>query len=99
MKILFFTDSHEDYLADSILHGLRSIYGSDCVDYPKCEVLYKNCPEYIKKEVRGNGFTLYSGLLDDIEIDRFNIAQKIKDGFFDLIKFKSFSGKVCTIKV
>ena len=75
----------EDYLADSTLHGLRLLYGKDCVDYPKCEILYKNCPELIRKQVRGNGFTLYSGLLDDIEIDRFNIEDKIVKGYFDLI--------------
>ncbi|MBA4055110.1 MAG: transporter [Marivirga sp.] len=85
MKILFFTSPTEDYLADSVLHGLRVLYGKDCVDYPKCEILYKDCPEYIINQVRGNGFTLYSGLLDDIPIDRFNIEDKIAKGYFDLI--------------
>ena len=87
MKILFFTSSIEDYLADALLHGLRMIYGRDLVDYPKCEILYKNCPEQIITQVRGHGFTLYSGLLDDIDIDRHNIEQKIKDNYFDLIIF------------
>jgi tRNA uridine 5-carboxymethylaminomethyl modification enzyme len=77
MKILFFTSSIEDYLADPTLHGLRLLYGKDCVDYPKCEILYKNCPEQTRKQIRGNGFTLYTGLLDDIDIDRFNIEDKI----------------------
>jgi len=85
MKILFFTSSIEDYLADPTLHGLRLMYGKDCVDYPKCEILYKNCPDLIRKQVRGNGFTLYTGLLDDIEIDRFNIESKVVAGYFDLI--------------
>lgn len=85
MKILFFTSSTEDYLGDSILHGLRTIYGEDCVDFPKCEALYKNCSSTTIGQVRGKGFTLYSGLLDDIEIDRFNIAAKITKGYFDLI--------------
>jgi hypothetical protein len=85
MKILFFTSSIEDYLADPALHGLRLQYGKDCIDYPKCEILYRNCPEQIRKQVRGNGFTLYTGLLDDIEIDRFNIEDKIVKGYFDLI--------------
>lgn len=85
MKILFFTSPVEDYLGDAVLHGLRERYGADCVDFPKCEIMYKNCPEHILKQVRGNGFTLYSGLLEDIEVDRFNIEQKIKDNYYDLI--------------
>lgn len=89
MKILFFTCPGEDYLADSMLHGLRKLYGKDCVDFPKCDILYKNCPPSIAKQVRGNGFTLYSGLLDDIEIDRYGIDQKIKENHFDLIIFSS----------
>jgi hypothetical protein len=89
MRVLFFTNSHEDYLADSVFHGFRTLFGSDCIDYPKCEQMYKNCPAYIKAQVRGNGFSLYSGLLDDIEVDRFNIPEKIKRGFFDLIVFSN----------
>lgn len=85
MRILYFTSPVEDYLGDAILHGLRNIYGADCVDFPKCDIMYRNCPEHILKQVRGNGFTLYSGLLEDINVDRFNIEQKIKDNYFDLI--------------
>lgn len=84
MKILFLTSSTQDYLADSILHGMRTCFGNNCIDYPKCEVLYKN---YNKKhnDIYGRGFTLYTGLLDDIEIDRINIDHKIKSNYFDLI--------------
>lgn len=85
MKILFFTSPVEDYLGDALLHGLRTLHGSDCVDFPKCEHLYKNCDARISGQVRGNGFTLYSGLLDDIFVDRFHIASKVKSGYFDLI--------------
>lgn len=85
MKILFFTSTAEDYLADGILHGLRTLFGENCVDFPKCEVLYKDCPLAIKRQVRGHGFTLYSGLLDDIPIDRFNIEYKIRNCAYDLI--------------
>jgi hypothetical protein len=85
MRILYFTSSVEDYLGDSILHGLRLLYGKDCIDYPKCEILYKNCPEHMREQVRGNGFTLYSGLLEDIHIDRFNIETKIHNQYYDLI--------------
>ena len=85
MKILFFTSSNEDYLGDSLLHGMRQLYGRDCVDYPKCEILYKDCPQHILNQVRGKGFTLYTGLLEDIVVDRFNIEDKIKSNYFNLI--------------
>lgn len=87
MKILFFTSPVEDYLGDSVLLGLRELYGKNCIDFPKCDILYKNCPENILKQVRGNGFTLYSGLLEDIEIDRFNIEHKIQNDYYNLIIF------------
>jgi hypothetical protein len=84
MKVLFFTSSSQDYLADSVLHGMRTILGNDCIDYPKCEVLYKNYKN-THNDIYGRGFTLYTGLLDDIEIDRINIDHKIKSNYFDLI--------------
>jgi len=87
MKVLFFTNPEEDYLADGVFHGLRTLLGDDCIDYPKCEIMYKNCPPGIKKQVRGNGFSLYSGLLDDIPVNRFKIEEKIGTGYFDLIVF------------
>lgn len=85
MKILYFTSPVEDYLADPVLHGLRLLYGKDCVDFPKCDILYKNCPQEIIKQVRGNGFTLYTGLLEDIDIDRFHIEYKVWRNHYDLI--------------
>ncbi|WP_176146074.1 glycosyltransferase family 1 protein [Parapedobacter luteus] len=87
MKILFFTSAVEDYLGDGILIGLRALFGDDCIDYPKCEILYQNCPDNVLSQVRGKGFTLYTGLLDDIPIDRFNIEYKLQNGYYDLIIF------------
>ena len=84
--ILFLTNPEEDYLSDSILHGLRKIYGSNVIDYPKCEPLYDNCNDRIFKNVRGNGFTLYK-TLPDIEIDRYHIFEKIKNNYFEYIFF------------
>lgn len=87
MKILYFTTPVEDYLGDAVLLGLRQLYGEDVIDYPKCDILYDNCPENIRQQVRGNGFTLYSGLLEDIEIDRFNIEYKLQNDYYDIIIF------------
>lgn len=85
MKILFFTSGREDYLSDSLLLGFRQMYGESCVDFPKAEILYDNCPDSAMKNVRGFGFTLYTGLLEDHHIDRSRIAERVKDGYFDLI--------------
>ena len=87
MKVLFFTSSEEDYLSDSLLIGLRQILGENCVDYPKREILYSNCSQKSLSLVRGYGFTLYTGLLEDIEIDRFSIRPKLVNKYFDLVIF------------
>jgi hypothetical protein len=87
LKILFLTESREDYLADSLLHGLISL-GHVVVDYPKKSQLYLHAPtlEDSTFSVRGGGFTLY-GLLGDRRVDRENIIQKLQHGFFDLVIF------------
>ena len=87
MKILFLTSFGEDYMADGLLLGLRELFGHDVVDYPKAEILYAACPDHIAEQVRGNGFTLYSGLLEDIEVDRFKILQKVQKNEYDLVVF------------
>jgi hypothetical protein len=85
---LYFTSPSTDYLADSILHGLRNLLGSDVVDYPKCEVLYKGCDLSASAHLHGKGFSLYTSL-DDIAIDRLDIFHKLKAGYFDLVVFSS----------
>jgi hypothetical protein len=85
MRILFITSPVEDYLGDGLFHGFRTLFGDECVDFPKAEILYKDCPTEMIQQVRGHGFTLYSGLLEDIPVDRFNIVDKVKRGFFQLV--------------
>lgn len=87
MKILFLTSNLEDYLSDGLLIGLRELYGTDCVDYPKQDILYDDCPSMILEQVRGHGFTLYSGSLPNVDVDRANIKMKLESGFFDLVIF------------
>jgi len=77
-RVLFVSPKVEDYLADSVFHGLRTLLGDDCVDYPKAEYMYDSFPR--KGELYGNGFTMY-GLLPDIEVDR------SLDRDFDLVVF------------
>lgn len=87
MRILFISTEGENYLADSILLGLRELYGVNCVDYPKAEHLYAGFKAHPDYPLYGNGFTLYSGLLPDIEVDRHRILAKVKKGFFDWVIF------------
>jgi len=85
-KVLFLTESREDYLADSLLHGLISL-GLEVVDYPRKQVLYVGhhvCSAAPQLSVRGHGFTLY-GLLQDRPVDRSYVIQRLEDGWFDVV--------------
>jgi hypothetical protein len=84
IRVLFLASSAEDYLADSLLHGLRTLLGSRVVDFPKADRLYRNYPDSERSQLRGHGFSLY-GLLDDIHVDRHNVYDKIQGGAYDLI--------------
>jgi hypothetical protein len=88
MRLLFLTVNREDYLSDSILHGLREILGASVVDYPKKDCLYTS--HHQKQPIYGNGFTLYK-TLDDIDIDRTRISDKICRDYFDYIFFSDIS--------
>ena len=85
-RVLFLTEAREDYLADSLLHGLISL-GLDVVDYPRKQVLYEGdqvCTVTPQLGVRGHGFTLY-GLLPDRRVDRTFVIQRLEAGWFDLV--------------
>lgn len=85
-RILFLTESREDYLADSLLHGLVSL-GHEVVDYPRKHVLYEGyetCYAAPQLGVRGHGFTLY-GLLDNRLVDRSFVVQRLEAGYFDWV--------------
>jgi len=86
LRILFLTESREDYLADSLLHGLISL-GHEVVDYPRKDILYRKASSSgveTFSAVRGHGFTLY-GLLDDRMVDRSFIIQRLEKLSFDLV--------------
>lgn len=84
MKVLFLASSVDDYLSDGLLHGLRSLLGSDVVDFPKAERLYRSCPPVTLEKMHGRGFTLY-GLLEDSPVDRHGAYWRILEGEFDLV--------------
>jgi hypothetical protein len=85
-QILFLTTPHEDYLADSLLHGLKTTHGADVVDFPKAEFLYDSYPQERRGDLYGHGFGLY-GLLPDLAVDRHRPLDRARNGGFDLIVF------------
>lgn len=87
MEILYLTTPDEDYLQDQILIGLRSLFGTSVIDFPKKEKLYNNC-SIPSKELYGNGFTIWK-TLDDISINRDDALNKLQSGHFDFIIFGS----------
>ncbi len=89
MRVLFVTHPKEDYLADSLFHGMRSLLGENCVDFPKCLPLYQTTPSDVLRQTYGRGFTLYTGLLHEIPIDRHQIDQRLASGDFDLVVFSN----------
>ncbi len=98
MKILFITHLNQntammnDTLHDSILHGLREIYGSNVIDYPGAWYMYKqevNKRNFDIKKLWGNGFTFYDMFSNYDQIDRTDIENKIEKNYFDIIIFGS----------
>jgi hypothetical protein len=90
-RILFLTSNHEDYLADGLFHGLRTILGADVVDFPKREFAYDSYPEERRGDLYGRGFSLYA-LLPDLPMDRNRLFHQAADGKFDLVVFADIWG-------
>lgn len=94
MKILYHTlsphnihsqlnyNERADYQSDEAFIGLRQLFGADCVDFPKCEHLYKGYEH--SSRLWGKGFS-YSQTLDNIDVDRDDLDSKIRNNYFDLI--------------
>jgi hypothetical protein len=87
MKILYLgsTAAAGNYLTDSLLQGLRLRYGADVIDFPKCELMYRSCPAESRRRLPGGGFTLYTGLLEDLPLDRVDVEWRVRRGEFDLV--------------
>lgn len=93
MKILFLTNGDApDYMQDTCLHGLKSLWGDDVVDYNRVWYMYKDSffnggPKL--KDLYGAGMTLFGLLPSDAACDRTDIVEKIKKKYFDLVIFGS----------
>tara|TARA_S200002703_G_scaffold42949_1_gene37377 strand:+ start:3329 stop:4276 length:948 start_codon:yes stop_codon:yes gene_type:complete len=74
MKILFITTKSKfkqgDLLELSILNGLRSVLGSNCIDYPKKKIMYHDFSESPKNTLHGKGFTLLTHKIADLSQDQ-----------------------------
>jgi len=75
MKILFIPTTNPtkqgDLLELSILHGLRSLLGKQCIDYPRKKVMYHDWSDTKKDNLHGRGFTLLTEPIQDLsEEDR-----------------------------
>lgn len=96
MKILYIAGFElPDFQCDMVFHGLRSLFGEDCVDLNHAWIMYEEdkkkfwtqrVPEQGKSY--GGGFTLY-GTLPTLTIDRTDILTKIKLNYFDKIVYGS----------
>ena len=79
MRILFITtkaaDKQGDLLEVSLLHGLRTVLGDDCVDYPRKKVMYHDFSDTPKNSLHGRGFSLLTTPIDDVK-DRDIFKQK-----------------------
>ena len=83
MKILFVATSRPDRQGDlleiSILHGLRTILGDNCIEYPRKKIMYHDFSDTPRHTLHGRGFSLLTYPLQ--EIKRSNIF----DEKFDII--------------
>jgi len=85
-RILLVNPNFEDYLTDSLFHGLRSLLGAGVVDFPKSDPMYETYPARRRRRLYGRGFTLY-GLLEDVDVDRNRCFHRAQEGDFDLVVF------------
>lgn len=79
MKVVFITTinpaSQGDLLELSILHGMRSVLGANCIDFPRKKVMYHDFSESPKDSLHGRGFTLLTTPIKDLT----EKERKIKD--------------------
>ena len=81
---------------DMVFHGLRSLFGSDVVDYNEAWYMYEDFKKYWADRVPGKGmeygrgFTLY-GRLPKLKIDRDDLENKLTHHYFDKIIYGSIT--------
>lgn len=82
MRILLLGPCTGDYLAATLLHGLRALHGDNVVDVPQQEESYASHRADLASRTHGGGFTLFFNL-PDAHVERRNIEARL--GEFDLV--------------
>lgn len=86
-RVLVVTPGHDDFLVDGLVHGLRQLLGSEAVEVPRIDHLYRDYPADRTRGLHGMGFTL-AGLFDgDAAVDRDRALYRAAAGAFDLVIF------------
>ena len=76
-----------DFMADSLFHGLKSLFGDDVIDlYPQWYMYDDVDKSSLINTFHGRGFTL-CGTVKKSDIDRTDIENKIKNKHFDLVVY------------
>lgn len=96
MKILYISPNERtqqfpwliDYQNDSLLCGLKELYGDDVVDCNRRHNLYWDYSDEDVATEYGKGFT-FTRLLDQDNTDRDDIVKKIKKKYFDYVIYGS----------
>lgn len=83
--MLFLHANSEDYLADSLLHGLRLVLGGSVVDVPRRDALYDDLPAERRDALYGRGFTLYGRLPDPPGLQRDRWLDRVLEGEFEVV--------------
>ena len=91
-KILYLSgDTNPDYLRCVTLHGIKTLFGDNCHDYPKVPHIYKS-DNINYKNLYGKGIT-YTNLLDQtLHNDNLDntIYEDIKNKYYDIVIYGSY---------
>jgi hypothetical protein len=84
-------DTGPDYLRCVTLHGFKSLFGSNCHDFPKIPHIYKNAHiDYSRLYGKGITYTNLLGQdLHDNEFDQ-NIETSIREKKYDIVIYGSY---------
>jgi len=85
-RVLYLHGNSVEYMADSLLHGLRLVLGDQVVDIPRCDVLYDDLSPERRARQYGRAFTIY-GRLPDVDVDRMGWLDRAVIGEFDIVVF------------
>ncbi len=83
-RVLFISPPTGDYLAVTLLHGLRLHLGVNVVDWPRYDIAYNDYPQKKRSQVYGRGFTAFFNL-DPIDVMRNEMEARLQADYFDLI--------------